>query len=77
MAFLTNGLFPWVVGGMQKHSANLIREWARMGVDLDVYFSEGPGYPPPQEGSLQASRLGMASGMVSSPQPSPPEEERG
>ena len=45
LALLTNGLFPWVVGGMQKHSSNLIREWARMGVDLDVYFTQAPGYP--------------------------------
>ena len=45
LALLTNGLFPWVVGGMQKHSSNLIREWALLGVDLDVYFTEAPGYP--------------------------------
>jgi glycosyltransferase involved in cell wall biosynthesis len=43
IALLTNGLFPWVVGGMQKHSANLMREWAGMGIDVDVYFTEeGP-----------------------------------
>ena len=49
IALLTNGLFPWVVGGMQKHSTNLIREWALMGVDLDVYFTQAPGYPAASE----------------------------
>ena len=49
LALLTNGLFPWAVGGMQKHSTNLIREWALTGVDLDVYFTQAPGYPAVEE----------------------------
>ncbi len=49
LVLLTNGLFPWAVGGMQKHSTNLIREWALIGVDLDVYFTQAPGYPAVEE----------------------------
>jgi glycosyltransferase involved in cell wall biosynthesis len=49
IALLTNGLFPWIVGGMQKHSSNLLREWAIMGVDLEVYYTQAPCYPEDSE----------------------------
>ncbi len=46
VALLTDGLFPWVAGGIQKHSANLTREWARLGANLDLYFADAGEYPP-------------------------------
>jgi glycosyltransferase involved in cell wall biosynthesis len=45
LALLTNGLFPWVVGGIQKHTCNLVREWVRLGVDVTVYFCDDTAYP--------------------------------
>jgi glycosyltransferase involved in cell wall biosynthesis len=45
VAFLSSGLFPWCVGGIQKHTCNLVREWARLGVDIDLYFAGTPQYP--------------------------------
>ncbi len=37
IAFLTNGIHPWVIGGMQKHSYFLVKYLARQGVDLVLW----------------------------------------
>lgn len=39
VAVLTDGLFPDVIGGMQKHSFFLIEYLARNGVEVDVYYT--------------------------------------
>ncbi|HMB92470.1 MAG TPA: glycosyltransferase family 4 protein [Rhodothermales bacterium] len=39
LALLTNGIFPCVIGGMQKHSFYLAKYMARQGVDVDVYYA--------------------------------------
>ncbi len=38
---LTDGVFPFVVGGMQKHSYYLVKYLARLGVYVDLYFTAG------------------------------------
>ncbi|OBX25525.1 hypothetical protein A9996_09465 [Gelidibacter algens] len=37
MALLTNGVFPFVVGGMQKHSYALAKNFANSKINVDVY----------------------------------------
>lgn len=39
IALLTDGIFPFVVGGMQKHSYYLAQYLARAGVYVDVYYA--------------------------------------
>ena len=39
IALLTDGLFPYKIGGMQKHSLFLARYMARLGVEVDLYFT--------------------------------------
>lgn len=39
IAFLTNGIFPFTIGGMQKHSYHLIKTLAAQGHEVDVYLS--------------------------------------
>lgn len=51
---LTDGLFPFVVGGMQKHSTNLSKYLALKGVDLHLAHSV---YSPPIPESSEVSKL--------------------
>jgi glycosyltransferase involved in cell wall biosynthesis len=37
IAFVTDGITPYVIGGMQKHSFNLLKYLARAGVHVDLY----------------------------------------
>jgi glycosyltransferase involved in cell wall biosynthesis len=37
IALLTDGIFPYVIGGMQKHSYCLVRYFVRSGIDVDLY----------------------------------------
>jgi len=37
IALLTDGIFPYVIGGMQKHSYCLAKYLARQGVEIDLY----------------------------------------
>jgi glycosyltransferase involved in cell wall biosynthesis len=37
IAFVTDGITPYVIGGMQKHSFNLIKYLAQAGVHIDLY----------------------------------------
>ena len=37
IAFVTDGITPYVIGGMQKHSFNLVKYLARAGVYVDLY----------------------------------------
>ena len=39
IALLTDGLFPYKIGGMQKHSLMLAKYLARQGVAVDLYFT--------------------------------------
>ncbi|HMO39161.1 MAG TPA: glycosyltransferase family 4 protein [Saprospiraceae bacterium] len=39
IALLTDGLFPYKIGGMQKHSLLLAKYLARQGVAVDLYFA--------------------------------------
>lgn len=42
--FVTDGLFPFVIGGMQKHSTLLINELARKGCSLTVIHPGGKDF---------------------------------
>lgn len=44
--FLTDGIFPFVIGGMQKHSLLLSRMIAERGVQLTIVHPGGQGYTP-------------------------------
>ncbi len=44
--FLTDGIFPFQLGGMQKHSLMLIRQLADRGIDLNVLHCGGLNYSP-------------------------------
>lgn len=37
ISLFTNGIYPYVLGGMQKHSFNLAKYFARNGVYVDLY----------------------------------------
>ncbi|BDD10055.1 hypothetical protein FUAX_24870 [Fulvitalea axinellae] len=37
IALVTNGIYPYVMGGMQKHSYNLVKTLARKGTQVDLY----------------------------------------
>ncbi|MEO2012813.1 MAG: glycosyltransferase family 4 protein [Fuerstiella sp.] len=39
LTLLTNGLPPYVLGGMQTHSANMVKSLSRCGLELDVYHT--------------------------------------
>jgi glycosyltransferase involved in cell wall biosynthesis len=38
IAFCTDGIFPLSIGGMQKHSYNLVKHLAQLGVWIDLYY---------------------------------------
>lgn len=40
IALLTDGLFPYEIGGMQKHAFNLARHLGRLGVEVDLYYAQ-------------------------------------
>lgn len=44
IALLTDGLFPSVMGGMQRHSRALAEQLAAHGVETTVYLPAVPGY---------------------------------
>lgn len=41
IAILTDGIYPYVLGGMQKHSADLVRHLLRRGHKIDLYHTKG------------------------------------
>ncbi len=40
IALLTDGLFPYTIGGMQKHSFYLARHLARLGIEVALFYAE-------------------------------------
>jgi glycosyltransferase involved in cell wall biosynthesis len=48
IALLTDGIYPHVLGGMQKHSYNLCKYLAGLGVQIDLYHTT-KGAPDPEE----------------------------
>ena len=44
LLLLTDGLFPFALGGMQKHSSILIRKFQKAGIDLTVVHCGGEDY---------------------------------
>ncbi|WP_081782592.1 hypothetical protein [Marinilabilia salmonicolor] len=47
IALLTDGIYPHIMGGMQKHSYYLAKYLARAGVKVDVYHAIPEGQPLP------------------------------
>ncbi len=41
IALVTNGITPYVMGGMQRHSFHLARTLSSLGVGVDLYHSDG------------------------------------
>lgn len=39
IALVTDGIFPYVIGGMQKHSYYLCKYLAQLGVEIDLYHT--------------------------------------
>lgn len=39
IALVTDGIFPYVIGGMQKHSYYLCKYLVRLGVEIDLYHT--------------------------------------
>ncbi|MBS1604116.1 MAG: glycosyltransferase family 4 protein [Bacteroidetes bacterium] len=46
IALLTDGIWPFVIGGMQKHSYYLCKYLARSGIAIDLYHSTRDGRKP-------------------------------
>lgn len=44
--FITDGIFPYVIGGMQKHSTNLIKNLSTSGVDVSLFHTLVEGEIP-------------------------------
>lgn len=44
IALFTDGIFPYVIGGMQKHSYCLVKYLAQRGVSIDLYHTNQSNY---------------------------------
>lgn len=53
IALLTDGIFPYVIGGMQKHSYYLTRFFVELGVDVSLFHCVTAG-PVPDEAQVRA-----------------------
>ena len=40
ISLLTPGITPYVIGGLQRHSFNLVKHLARLGVEIDLYHTD-------------------------------------
>lgn len=62
IVLLSDGLFPFVVGGIQRHSTLLARFLAEAGVEVTVFHPVFPGgAEPPDWGSLDGIRIKLVS----------------
>ena len=52
IALLADGLFPFVVGGIQKHTLYLAKYLARTGILVDLYYAVPSSAPDPAESKL-------------------------
>jgi glycosyltransferase involved in cell wall biosynthesis len=65
LLILTDGITPFVVGGMQKHSANLVRELVRCGNEVTLIHSVGYGKElPNRQMVLEALGLHLEDKLV-------------
>jgi glycosyltransferase involved in cell wall biosynthesis len=44
IALVTDGIFPYVIGGMQKHSYYLCKYLVKLGVEIDLYHTNQSSY---------------------------------
>lgn len=44
IALLTDGIWPYRIGGMQKHSYYLVKYFAQQGIDVDLYHQNDSAY---------------------------------
>lgn len=62
IVLLSDGLFPFVVGGIQRHSALLARSLAEAGVEVTVFHPAFPGgAEPPDWASVDCGRIKLVS----------------
>ncbi len=40
LSILSPGVFPYVIGGIQRHSFNLVKQLAKLGVAIDLYHTD-------------------------------------
>ena len=43
IAFLTDGIYPYVLGGMQRHSTNMIKHLVLHGADVTLFHAINNG----------------------------------
>lgn len=53
VAILTDGIYPYTIGGMQRHSTNLVYNLLRKGVKITLVFCVSEGEPPSEEEVLR------------------------
>lgn len=49
LTFFADGLFPYKVGGIQKHTVNLVQQLDRLGVRVSLFYLRQPSHPPAVE----------------------------
>ncbi len=57
IAIITDGIYPFVIGGMQKHSFYLAKFLVKRGVDVTLIHCVTKGELPTHEGVLEAMEL--------------------
>lgn len=72
LSLLTDGIYPHIMGGMQKHSYYLAKYLARAGVKVDVYHAipEGQSLPATPEGFAEEELQNLNFFPVHFPKPS-------
>jgi glycosyltransferase involved in cell wall biosynthesis len=53
IALLTDGITPYVTGGMQRHSYHLARQFLKLGIDLTLVHSVAANEPIPTQKDLE------------------------
>ena len=54
---LTDGIYPFVLGGMQKHSAILTEELIRKGIKITLVHPGGDGYSAVRLGEMYSHEV--------------------
>ena len=58
IVFLTDGIYPYVVGGMQRHSTNMIKHLVLSGVEVILFHAVNNGSKLPTEKEVNAYLFG-------------------
>lgn len=58
IAFLTDGIYPYVLGGMQRHSTNMIKHLVLNGTDVTLFHAINNGCEIPSEQEVNIQLFG-------------------